>query len=227
MKIHICPECNKSFKRKFSRDIHVRLRHQETSAFIPLRQINQCPFCDQGKQVFEKRSNLISHIDNAHLESLKYTLHKSALNGKIKFFRKRFFTEQSLPDFVSDKANHLDIVNVLKHELSKTPFIKAALILTAAYQIPDLSSPIDSNNKESNLDHKYQILAKDRDAFALRSKSIGYTVYESLRLLKARVKFQLQSLVAREEDLLMRGSGWTFESLTCCDIQITNLATIM
>lgn len=39
----------------------------------------------------------------------------------------------------------------------------------------------------------------------------------------SKVRQLLKNALNREEDLLMRGSGWQFESLNLCDIQITRI----
>ena len=252
-KIHSCPTCGKQFNRKSSKEKHQLFRHREKpskSSTVPLKQIHQCPFCvgsGENPTVFKLRKDLISHVDLTHLKDLNYSLHKTAINEKIKFFRKQIFSEQTLQDFVSFKKNQKDIADVIKHELSKTPTIKVALILSAAYQIPDFTSSeesdktvkktvLSSDNEETNnsqlqisdkgnekLLNQSQTLANDRDTFALRTNFIQFVVFDSTRSLNSKVKRLMQGLLKREEDLLTRGSGWRFESISFCDIQITNI----
>ena len=131
--------------------------------------------------------------------------------------------------------NKQEIVDVIRHELSKTFTIKVALILSAAYQIPDLNSTaekkdidpdtinIDDTSEKSSDQLSPRILSNDRGVFALRTSYIQFTSFDSSRSLKGKVQTLLHNLVSREEDLLMRGSGWRFESLSFSDIQITSI----
>ena len=68
-----------------------------------------------------------------------------------------------------------------------------------------------------------QILSNDRDVFALRTSYIQFTSFDFSRSLKGKVQKILHNLVSREEDLLMRGSGWRIESLSFSDIEITSI----
>ena len=237
-KSYVCPECQKSFDRKSSRDKHHLFRHRETTqsrAQTPLNQSFQCPFCENEVSSFKSRKYLVSHIDASHLENLNYSLYKSALNGKIKFYQKHIFSKETLQGFVANKKNRQEIVDVICHELSKTFTVKVALILTAAYQIPDLNSAaekkviepnttnIDDTTDKPSDQSSPQILSNDRDVFALRTSYIQFTSFDSSRSLKGKVQKLLHNLVNREEDLLMRGSGWRFESLSFSDIQITSI----
>ena len=237
-KSYVCSECQKSFVRKSSRDKHHLFRHRETTksrARTPLNQSFQCPFCENEVSSFISRKDLVSHIDASHLENLNYSLYKSALNGKIKFYRKHIFSKETLQGFVANKKNRQEIVDVICHELSKTFTVKVALILTAVYQIPDLNfaaekkviesdiTNIDDTSDKPSDQSSPQILSNDRDVFALRTSYIQFTSFDSSRSLKGKVQKLLHNLVNREEDLLMRGSGRRFESLSFSDIQITSI----
>ena len=251
-KSYVCRECQKSFARKSSRDKHELFRHRETSSKFRnrtlLNQSLQCPFCKNELSSFKSRNDLVSHIDSSHLEDLNYSLFKSALNGKIKIFRKHIFSTEMLHAFVANRTNRQEIVDVIRHELSKTFTVKVALILSAAYQIPDLNSATKEKDTEteaavdntstqpqtvvSNIDDSteksldqssHELMPSDRDVFALRTGYIQFTSFDSSRSLKGKVQKLLNNLITREEDLLMRGSGWRFESLSFSDIQITNI----
>ena len=65
-------------------------------------------------------------------------------------------------------------------------------------------------------------MAEERDRFSLRTKRQIFNVNESLAAAKKKVRNLLKSLLDREQDLLMRGSGWQFESLHSCDIEIVS-----
>ena len=113
--------------------------------------------------------------------------------------------------------------------------VNVTLILSAAYQIPDLNSAaekkdidpdtsnIDDNTEKPSDQSLHQILSNDRDLFALRTRYIQFTSFDSSHSLKGKVQKLLHNLVSREKDLLMRGSGWRFESLSFSDIQITSI----
>ena len=102
-KSYVCSECQKLFVRKSSRHKHHLFRHRETTksrAWTLLNQSFQCPFCENEVSSFKSRKDVVSHIDAFHLENLNYSLHKSALNGKIKFYRKHIFSKETLLGFV-------------------------------------------------------------------------------------------------------------------------------
>ena len=154
--------CQKEFNRKLSRDKHLFFRHGEAQHRkfpIPAKQKLYCPFCEDSieNSKFKSKKELIDHIDLIHLNELKYSLYKSALNGKIKIFRKKIFTEKTMQDFAAEKKNQVDIIDVVKHELSKTLVVNVSLILSAAYQIPDLTSTAESTEK-NNLVSSFQLL---------------------------------------------------------------------
>ena len=152
-KIYSCPECKKTFNRKSSKDKHFLFRHGESvqrKYVVPVRHTLKCPFCQSEEKVFLNKKDLITHIDSFHLNELKYSLHKSAINGKVQIFRKHIFGKQSLQDFTSDKENQKEIADVVKHEISKTPTVKVALIISAVYQIPDLTKSTEKTNSVSD-----------------------------------------------------------------------------
>ena len=103
------------------------------------------------------------------------------------------------------------------------------------YQIPDLNSAAEKRDIDpdtSNIDDttekpsdqsSHQILSDDGDVFALRTSYIQFTSFDFSLSLKGNVQKLLHNLVSPEEDLLMRGSGWRFESLSFCNIQITSI----
>ena len=140
-------------------------------------------------------------------------------------YRKHIFSKETLHGFVANKENRQEIVDVICQELSKIFTVKVALILSAAYQIPDLDSAaerkdigsdtinIDDTYKKSSDRSSPQILSNNRDVFALRTSYIQFTSFDSSRSLKGKVQKLLHNLVSQEEDLLMRGSGWRWRSI--------------
>ena len=140
---HKCSKCGKNFTRKYNRDKHYKNRHEENVSF--LKKGHTCPFCQQKGiyRHFEDKKVFVKHIDQEHLDSLIYKLKKSAFNGKISVFSKPLITLQLLENFISDKKNVIEILQVILHQLSKFDVVKVALILTAEYRIP-------SNAEESS-----------------------------------------------------------------------------
>ena len=78
------------------------------------------------------------------------------------------------------------------------------------------NSIVDSNQQQN-------LSVNDRDIFGLRTEAVQFTQFDSSRTIWSKVRKLLKSAINREEDLLMRGSGWRFESLMLCDIQVTNI----
>ena len=215
---HQCPKCEKEFSRKYTRDRHYKCQHT-TQTFVPPRKDFTCPFC-QLKGIstyFASKKDLVHHVDTEHIDSLVYRPRKSALKRKIIVFAKQLVSLQPLDQFVSDKKNEKEILDVILHELSKSETLKVSLIVTADYRIPSM--------QEHNNDDDSQ-LAVARDSFVLRTKSESFNRNETLFRAKHKVKGLLRSLIRREEDLLTRGSGWQFEALHSCEIEIVNVNTL-
>ena len=82
---------------------------------------------------------------------------------------------------------------------------------------------IDDTSENTSNQSSPQILSNDQDVFALRTSYIQFTSFDSSSSLKGKVQKLLHNLVSQEEDLLMSGSGWRFESLSFSDIQITSI----
>ena len=133
---HTCSKCGKKFSRKYNRDKHFKNKHEENILIIKKKYV--CPFCQQ-QQIqthFEDKKLFVQHIDQKHSKFLIYKLKKSAFNGKISVFTKPLITLQLLENFISDKKNIKEILQVILHQLSKFEIIKVALIVTAEYRIP-------------------------------------------------------------------------------------------
>ena len=230
--VHFCPECNRKFTRKFNRDRHFKRVHEQ--GFTPEEEEGSsalvCPFCRQrdGALVyFTDRRDLVAHVDETHPEELSsYKLRKSALGGKVEIFTKVLVSLQPLDQFVNDRQNQREIEHVILSALSKFDIVRVALVVTAHYQI---SHPEEEEEKsgEGGVGGG-QNLAEQRDSFALRSHSSFFIAHDNdhRRTFRNRVKSLLRSLLAREEDLLTRGSGWQFESLSACDIEIVRTGLI-
>ena len=220
---HKCSKCDKVFTRKYNRDKHFKNRHLKKTSFLKIQYI--CPFC-QEKEIykhFSKKETLVRHVDEEHLDSLKYKLKKSAFGGKISIFSRQIITLQSLENFISDKNNFEEIFDVILHQLSKYNVVKVALIVAADYRIPSLEQTSTAANlSEENEDDSNSLLAEERDSFSLRTKRQSFNVHESPTVARRKVKTLLKSLLDREQDLLMRGSGWQFESLHSCSIEISS-----
>ena len=213
---HKCSECGKVFTRKFNRDKHLKKQHSKEKSTY--KNIFNCQFCDE---IFKSKDLLVQHVDENHLNSLKYELVKSAFNGKISRFHKKLVTLQPLESFVSDRKNLQEILQVILHQLSKFKVIKAAIIVSADYRIPSVATELGNEHGDDEV-----LLAEERDNFSLRTKREIFSVHESNKSATKKVRNLLKLLLEREQDLLMRGSGWQFESLHSCDIEIVSHNTI-
>ena len=221
--VYECSKCNKQFSRKYTRDLHFKRRH--TQNFLPSKKDYTCPFCQLSNKAtyFANKKDLVEHVDEQHKNNLVFKETKSALNRAITIFTKQIVSLQPLEQFVSDKKNVYDIVEVIKLELAKTESIKVSLIVKADYRIP---STTQAENKESDVANEEQTpLAEERDSFTLRTSAEHFHVNQTLNQVRSQVKTLLRSLYKREEDLLTRGSGWQFELLHSCSIEIVNLST--
>ena len=214
---HKCAECGKIFTRKYNRDKHYKKQHLKNN--LGYTDNYKCPFCDEK---FKNKNLLEQHVDHNHLDSLKYKLIRKAFNGKISLFSKKLASLQPLESFVSDRENLKDILKVILHQLSKFKVIKAAIIVTADYRIPSVAQNTSAADQENEDDVGQLLLAEERDNFNLRTKREIFNVVESPISATKKIRNLLKSLLEREQDLLMRGSGWQFESLLSCDIEIVS-----
>ena len=98
-----------------------------------------------------------------------------------------------------------------------------AVVDNTSSQPQTVVSNIDDSTEKSFDQSSHELMPSDRDVFALRTGYIQFTSFDSSRSLKGKAQKLLNNLITREEDLLMRGSGWRFESLSFSDIQITNI----
>ena len=226
--VHQCSKCGKEFTRKYTRDLHFKRQHGQT--FLPLKKDYTCPFCQLNgvSTYFGNKKDFVEHVDEQHKNNLVFKEVKSALNRVITIFTKQIVSLQPLEQFVSDKKNVYDIVEVIKLELAKTESIKVSLIVKADYRIPSM---VQADDKEADVGNKDQSaeaqtpLAEERDSFTLRTSAEHFHVNQTLNQVRSQVKTLLRSLYKREEDLLTRGSGWQFELLHSCSIEIVNLGT--
>ena len=227
--VHQCSKCGKQFSRKYTRDLHYKRQHTSQN-FLPLKKDYICPLCQLSdvSTYFDNKKDLVEHVDDTHKNSLVFKEVKSALNGMLTIFTKQIVSLQPLEVFLSDKKTVHDIVEVIKLELAKTESIKVSLIVKADYRI---SSMVQAKEKEANVANEEQFteeqtpLAEERDSFTLRTSAEHFHVNQTLNQVRSQVKTLLRSLYKREEDLLTRGSGWQFELLHSCSIEIVNLGT--
>ena len=226
--VYQCLKCKKDFSRKYTRDLHFKRRHVQT--FLPSKKDYTCPFCQLNNVAtyFDNKKDFVEHVDEQHKSNLVFQEIKSALKRAITIFTKQIVSLQPLEQFVSDKKNVYDIVEVIKLELAKTESIKVSLIVKADYRIPSMTQTddkkVDIAIEQSAEDQSS--LAEERDSFTLRTSAEHFHVNQTLNQVRSQVKTLLRSLYKREEDLLTRGSGWQFELLHSCSIEIVNLGTI-
>ena len=226
--VHQCQRCGKEFTRKYTRDLHFKRRH--TQSFLPVKREYTCSFCKLNNipTYFDNKKNLVEHVDEQHKNNLVFKEVKTSLNRAITIFTKQIVSLQPLEQFVSDKKNVYDIVEVIKLELAKTESIKVSLIVKADYRIPSMTQADDKEadvaNEEQSAEEQIP-LAEERDSFTLRTSAEHFHVNQTLNQVRSQVKTLLRSLYKREEDLLTRGSGWQFELLHSCSIEIVNLGT--
>ena len=120
-----------------------------------------------------------------------------------------------------------EILQVISHQLSKFPVLKASLIITADYRIPSAKNDSSTTNiNDENDDDDNIPLAEERDNFTLRTKREIFSVNETEKSAKKKIRNLFKSLLDREQDLLMRGSGWQFEALHLCGILKLSVITL-
>ena len=205
---NICDFCGAAFTRKANLKLHIQRRHERESAGAQSRSAFDCPFCSS---IFDTREEIGDHVRADHDELL--TFQKiSAINNKIVIFRRNLIMEkQSLADFCHSKRALSEIFNLIKFELTKRSAFRISVVITANYELPELSE----NGRSA-----------DNDTFSLRTKGEVINEFESDRKIKRKIKTLLQGAIDREEDLLTRGSGWCFENLQSCDVLFYDLQYI-
>ena len=229
---HKCFECGKVFTRKYNRDRHYNIKHKEKSSTVENNFV--CPFCLQNNvhKHFEKKEHLVRHVDKIHSDLLIYKLKNSAFDGKISIFSKKIISLQPLEQFISNKKNLKEILQVILHQLSKYEIIKVAIIVTADYRIPsvkenllDTGISVSEEQNNSTSTNANLLLAEERDRFSLRTRRESFNVNESKKSSLKKIRHLSHLLLEREEDLVTRGSGWQFEGIHSCDIEIVGQST--
>ncbi len=206
-----CHLCNISFSRKRALDRHLLSHQHSESTTSSSKQRFFCSFCSDG---FSKRKDLRFHVSTEH-EDLLVFRKKSAINDRVCIFTKDLSSEkQTLADFCNSKKSLKEIFNLIKTELMTRTVFRASIVISASYEISDLSSeggPVKSS---------------DNDTFSLRSKGLVFNELEGDRRIQRKISRLLQGALAREEDLLTRGSGWRFENLEACDILLYDVCFV-
>ena len=213
-----CELCDISFTRRGSLKLHILRRHSEKESQDQESSTQgdrsfSCSFCSS---IFESRQNLVVHINSNHSESLVFQK-RSAINGKICFFRKDLTTEKgTLADFCSSKKVMTEIYNLIISEFAKKSVFRMSIVITCNYEIPDFSEESSGTSKSS-----------DNDTFSLRSRGLVVNEFEGEKSIKKKIRSLLMGAFSREEDLLTRGSGWRFTCLQCCDILIYDVCYVV
>ena len=193
-----CDFCGATFTRRSNLKHHIRRRHE------PVQTQSQ-PTIDTAKEV-------ISDHDKDSYDKVLAFQKISAINNKINIFRKDLIPEKiSLTNFCSSKQAISEIFNLIKFELTKRSAFRISVVITANYELPELSEEGRSS---------------DNDTFSLRTKGEMINEFESDRQIKRKIKTLLQGAVNREEDLLTRGSGWCFKNLQSCDVLFYDLSYV-
>ena len=191
-----CEICGTSFTRRSNLKLHIRRRHE--------------PVQTQSQSVIDTAKEEISDHDKASYDKVFAFQKISAINNKINIFRKDLTPEKiSLSNFCYSKQTISEIFNLIKFELTKRSAFRISVVITANYELPELSEEGRST---------------DNDTFSLRTKGEVINEFESVRQTKGKIKKLLQGAVDREEDLLTRGSGWCFKNLQSCDVLFYDLS---
>ena len=209
-----CESCDISFTRRSSLKLHVLRRHSEKESQEISTQGDRSFSCTFCSSIFESRPNLVEHINSNHSESLVFQK-RTAINGKICFFRKDLTAEKgTLADFCSSEKVLTEIYNLIISEFAKKSVFCISIVITCNYEIPDFSE--ESSGKSS-----------DNDTFSLRSRGLVVNEFEGEKSIKKKIRSLLMGAFSREEDLLTRGSGWRFTCLQCCDILIYDVCYVV
>ena len=211
-----CESCDISFTRRSSLKLHVLRRHSEKESQEISTQGDRSFSCTFCSSIFESRQNLVEHINSNHSESLVFQK-RTAINGKICFFRKDLAAEKgTLADFCSSKKVLTEIYDLIISEFAKKSVFRISIVITCNYEIPDFTEESSGTSKSS-----------DNDTFSLRSRGLVVNEFEGEKSIKKKIRSLLMGAFSREEDLLTRGSGWRFTCLQCCDILIYDVCYVV
>ena len=224
-KKYTCPQCDKLFKRKSNRDIHVLKIHTNIMKPKP-KESYQCPECTA---VFTRKPNRDRHVTrvhrnvnlvhecslcgivfdnvfklkehrNSHEASTEFVELESAFKRNCIVYRKIY--DQKMKTLEQSFANDVaDMQTLLELEIVKKKTIKASIIFHAEFLRP--------------LDHDLSNLQPY--VVCLRSSARQLTSKEDISHFVQVARATAQE---RIDDFISHGSGWILDEIICTDIQL-------
>ena len=195
-----CQHCEIKFSRKGYLKKHLEKKHPNTSI---VSSSVSCPFCEEKID----ENDLNQHIGSSHRHINSDFEKISSISDNVCIFRKYLSQEtKTIEAFCSSNSTVKSIFNLLKEQLINRTAFRVSIAITAKYEIPDLE-----NEEEAQK-------SVDSDSFTLRSRGQIINQLQNDRAIRNRIKLMLAGAADRNEDLLLRGSGWRFVNLSVCDV---------
>jgi hypothetical protein len=247
----VCTTCGVRFARKFNRDRHVRLTHNN------IARVYDCSFCgatfDNSKKLQEHRVN--------HTPSTGFEVKQSAFRKKCVIYRKNY-SEKMLTLENAFNVDKKEMQELIEYEVGVRRSMKLGIIYHAEFSRLQpqmggaagdvLTPPPNENNEEiaegegeiereeegeeneeaaaEAMDNEQEIDISEADnvpeemyEICLRAPSVIVTAATNVKHVLHNARQQIQN---RIDDFIENGSGWRLNAILFADLEIGNCAAL-
>lgn len=226
MELFKCPTCELTFARKFNRDRHFRLTHNN---IIP---IYQCKYCGAS---FRSSKSLYSHYDQ-HTPETSFTLHQSAFRKKCAVYRKIF--NPTFPNLgMCCQYNDEEVKNLLRFEVAKRKSVKISIIYHVEFRKiiaedyegddndddedeeenndddddEDENDDEEENEEKNNKGERIEMCFRSPARLVINDNEVYRLMQDSRLITNDRI-----------DDFLENGSGWVLDCIRGMDLELGN-----
>jgi hypothetical protein len=195
-----CPQCDVKFTRKFNRDRHFQLVHNNITL------VHNCSLCGA---VFNSVNKLKKH-HATHNPATGFTIHTSAFRKKCVIYRKIYEKKMSTLEQCI-KHDEKDIFNLLHYEMIARRSVKVSIIYHAEfYRVAD-----DDGDGGFNDNALSEIRLRAPARMIVNESDIYQLMRESNAVVQNRI-----------DDFLENGSGWALNGIGQVDLELGNCRSL-
>lgn len=244
---YVCVTCNITFARRFNRDRHIRLSHNN------IEQVYDCSFCGA---IFYNSLQLQRHRES-HKPTTGFEEKTSAFRKKCVVFRKTY-AEKIITLENALLVDKSDLQELLKFEVNTrrsmkvgliyhaefirlTPQIGGAAVAAATDECEEEQEEAETDcGDDSNLetdDNEGVVTSEMEETDSAETVEMNETRYEvclrapssivtpSTNVIQF-VRNAVQHVQNRIDDFVENGSGWRLNQILCVDVEIGNCAPL-